>query len=156
MVTRITFADALFQTTARVTRRGKFGILTSGMFNPEVNTARFSFLIACATVYESDCGACATRTPSPPSPSLLNIVNPIHTSTSRECMCKPPLALSEIIALHDTFACSCTNAQSSGDSCAARGPQLCLIAARKTGGSFANPFYSLVLHSRRTGRIRGV
>ncbi|KYN32898.1 hypothetical protein ALC56_12714 [Trachymyrmex septentrionalis] len=137
------------------------------MFNSEVNTQCASrFLSRALQRYESDCGALQLTLflpPSPlsppsssaPSPSSLNIVNLIHTSTSYGCItCKPPLALSEIIALHDTFACSCTNAQSSGDSCAARRPQLCLIAQRKIGRIVRESIGSLVSHSRRTADLK--
>ncbi|KYM75567.1 hypothetical protein ALC53_13995 [Atta colombica] len=97
------------------------------MFNSEVNTQYASrFLSRALQRYESDCG----------------------------CTCKPPLILSEIIALHDTFACSCTNAQSSGDSSAARRPQLCLIAQRKIGRIVRESIDSLVSHSRRTADLK--
>ncbi|KYN14870.1 hypothetical protein ALC57_12979 [Trachymyrmex cornetzi] len=48
----------------------------------------------------------------------------------------------------------CTNAQSSGDSCAARRPQLCLIAQRKIGRIVRESIDSLVSHSRRTADLK--
>lgn len=117
-------------------------------------TQRASRFLSRAFQGTNQIAAFATR-PFLLSPSPLNIVNPIHTSMSRGCTCKLPLVLSEIIALHDTFACSCTNAQSSGDPCTARRPQLCLIAARKIGGSFANPS-TRSFFTRNGQRIRGV
>ncbi|TGZ50475.1 Uncharacterized protein DBV15_04230 [Temnothorax longispinosus] len=101
--------------------------------------------------YESDCGVCNSPSHPPYAFRPLNIVNPIHTSMFRGCTCKPPLALSEIIALHDTFACSCTNAAKfRRDSCAARGRRNTFDRRTKDRRIVRESIDSPVPHSRRT------
>lgn len=143
------------QNARNSTRRGKFGISSSRSetFNAMFAVSAPRFLL----ISRAGARNAARESDRARNSLLLNIVNSILPPTSRSSHARinrapaPFSAPSEIIALHDTFACNCTNDKVPREILCGGRQLPCLIADRSfTVRSRTASTSTFVSHSRQT------